>query len=519
MKQSLELKIGQHLSMTPQLQQAIKLLQLSSLDLQQEVQEALDSNPLLDTADDPGKSETLPQSLDDKERDQLTNKNLDVDTQQMSAESSGAESRTFEASEANSTPTDDADSQWNNDIPVELATDSNWEDTFQHGPTTSNSGVNPSTMESTDTIEESLQDHLNWQLNLTPMSDVDQTIAISLIDGIETDGYLRINLDDILQQFQRSNNPLLQEIELDEIEVVLRRIQQFEPAGVAARDLSECLLIQLNQLDTDNPNLEPAKKIVSQHIQLLGMHDYRTLMRKMRISQVQLQKTIALILTLNPQPGASITPNTAQYIIPDVFVEKIEGYWRVRLNGDNAVNLSINSSYSSLIKRADNSAENTYLKNHLQEARWLIKSIQSRYDTLLKVSNQILERQIDFFEHGPMAMKPMILQDIAQAIDMHESTISRATTQKYMHTPNGIFELKYFFSSHVSTSSGGAASSTAIRALVKKILETENPVKPLSDNKIATLLGSKGINVARRTIAKYRESMGIAPSNERKRLV
>ncbi|MCJ8299434.1 MAG: RNA polymerase factor sigma-54 [Pseudomonadales bacterium] len=512
MKESLELKIGQHLSMTPQLQQAIRLLQLSSLDLQQEVQEALDSNPLLDTPEDESRSEKSTQSLDDKEREQIQTINTD-DGESSSVEASS------KSTEAELAATDDTAEQWNNDIPVELATDSNWDDTFQHGPSSSNSHSDPNTMESNDTTEESLQDHLNWQLNLTPMSTIDQLIAENIIDGIDNDGYLRTELDEILQQFQNSNNLVLQEIEMDEIEVVLRRIQQFEPAGIAARNLSECLTIQLLQLPEDTEHLHNASKIVNQYIQLLGSHDYKTLMRKMRLSEKQLQQSITLILTLNPQPGASITPNAAQYITPDVFVEKIEGFWQVRLNGDNKVNLKINNTYADMIKRADNSDDNNYLKNHLQEARWLIKSIQSRYDTLLKVSQQILERQLDFFEFGEMAMKPMVLQDIAEAVDMHESTISRATTQKYMHTPNGIFELKYFFSSHVSTSDGGAASSTAIRAQIKQILTTENPIKPLSDNKIAKLLKDEGINVARRTIAKYRESMGIAPSNERKRLL
>ncbi len=510
MKQSLELKIGQHLSMTPQLQQAIKLLQLSSLDLQQEVQEALDSNPMLETAEDESRTEATVQSLDDKEREQL---------QQPAINREKNDSSTSKSNDAELAATDDTAAEWNNDIPVELATDSSWDDTFQHGPSTSNSHTDFTSMESNDSSEETLQDHLNWQLNLTPLSAIDNIIAENIIDGVDTDGYLRIDLDEILQFFQDSSSPELQGIELDEIEAVLRRIQQFEPAGIAARNLSECLSIQLNQLPSDTPHLKNALTIVGQHIQLLGSHDYRTIIRKTRLSETHLQKTIELILTLNPQPGSSITPNTAEYIIPDVFVEKIEGYWQVRLNGDNSVNLTINDSYASLIKRADNSDDNNYLKNHLQEARWLIKSIQSRYDTLLKVSTQILERQLDFFEHGEMAMKPMVLQDIADAVDMHESTISRATTQKYMHTPNGIFELKYFFSSHVSTSDGGAASSTAIRALIKKILKTENPVKPLSDNKIANLLEADGINVARRTIAKYRESMGIAPSNERKRLL
>jgi len=504
MKQSLELKIGQQLSMTPQLQQAIRLLQLSSLDLAQEVQEALDSNPLLEPGEDENKVDASAQSLDDKERDQIN--------PPAKPENSPSEETELAA-------TNDTAAEWNNDIPVELATDSSWDDTFQHGPSTNNNHTDHSSMESNDTSEESLQDHLNWQLNLTPMSQVDQLIAENIIDGIDNNGYLQVDLSDIYQHFQNASEQALHEVETDEIEVVLRRIQQFDPPGVAARNLSECLNIQLDQLESDTAHLATAKEIVTSHIQLLGSHDYRNLMRKMKISEALLQKAITLILTLNPQPGASITPNNAEYIIPDVFVEKINGYWQVRLNGDNTVNLSINNTYAGLIKRADNSDDNNYLKNHLQEARWLIKSIQSRYDTLLKVSKQILERQIEFFEHGEMAMKPMVLQDIAEAVEMHESTISRATTQKYMHTPNGIFELKYFFSSHVSTSDGGAASSTAIRALIKKILETENQAKPLSDNKIAKLLENEGINVARRTIAKYRESMGIAPSNERKRLL
>lgn len=504
MKQSLELKIGQHLSMTPQLQQAIRLLQLSTLDLQQEVQEALDSNPMLDNSEDDNQIEAAAQSMDDKERDHI----------QTGPEKSEASLTKDAEAESSNQPED----EWNNDIPVELSTDSNWDDTFQHGPSLSNTPRDDS-MESNDTHEETLQDHLNWQLNLTPMTETDQLIAESIIDGIDNEGYLRVSLEEIHLQFLNSKYAILEEIEFEEVEVVLRRIQQFDPPGVGARNLAECLTIQLQQKPAETPYLESSKKIIDQHLALLGTRDYKTLMRKMRIDERQLQQIIELILTLNPRPGSSITPNTAEYVTPDVFVEKIEGIWRVRLNGDNSVNLKINDTYANLIKRADNSDDNTYLKNHLQEARWLIKSIQSRYDTLLKVSQQILERQIEFFEHGELAMKPMVLQDIAEAVDMHESTISRATTQKYMHTPNGIFELKYFFSSHVSTSDGGAASSTAIRALIKKILQDENPKKPLSDNKIAQLLESEGINVARRTIAKYREAMGIAPSNERKRLI
>ncbi|SFG76675.1 RNA polymerase factor sigma-54 [Neptunomonas qingdaonensis] len=497
MKQSLQLKMGQHLTMTPQLQQAIRLLQLSTLDLQHEIQEALDSNPMLETGDESDEPSEAQR--------EITTPSEDHDF----AESNASKDENIDNS---------AVDQWSDSIPEDLSTDSSWEDTFQ-STTSSGQRDDDSFFESNDSAEETLQDHLNWQLNLTPMSPADQLIAEAIIDGIDNEGYLRTTTEEILEHFKESEPDLFAEAELDEVEAVLHRIQQFDPPGVASRDLGECLSIQLRQLPADTPLLSQALTLCKQYIHLLGTRDYKQLLRKLRLKEDQLQAIIVLIQSLNPYPGSMISSSKAEYVIPDVYVEKFQGVWTVRLNQESSPNLRINTSYADLIRRADSSADNTYLKNHLQEARWFIKSLQSRNETLLKVSSQIIERQSEFLEHGEEAMKPMVLHDIAEAVEMHESTISRVTTQKYMHTPRGIFELKYFFSSHVSTNDGGAASSTAIRAVIKKMIAAESTTKPLSDNKIAQLLDQEGIQVARRTVAKYREAMGIAPSNERKCLV
>ncbi|WP_417224772.1 RNA polymerase factor sigma-54 [Amphritea sp.] len=503
MKQALQLKMGQHLTMTPQLQQAIRLLQLSTLDLQQEIQEALESNPMLEVTEE--------DSASDNAAEQASS-----DAEVSNHESVSASAKTTESEEIQAT-----DSDWNEDIPNELSTDSNWEDTYQTVSSSSSSSHDFSDMEmeSNDTADETLQDHLNWQLNLTPMSPIDELIATNIIDGINVDGYLNVELDSILEYFHQQDDEQLNGIELDEIEAVLRRIQQFDPPGVAARDLSECLAIQLQQLPNDTEYRNEALKLVTQYIHLLGNHDYKQLMRKARMREPQLLQAINLIRTLNPKPGSMITSSQSEYVIPDVLVYKEKGAWQVSLNPEVAPKLRINDGYADLIRRADTSPDNTYLKNHLQEARWFIKSLLSRNDTLMKVTREIVHRQEGFLEHGDEAMRPMVLHDIAEAVEMHESTISRVTTQKYMHTPRGIFELKYFFSSHVTTVNGGTCSSTAIRALIKKLVVAESPTKPLSDNKIAQLLEEQGINVARRTIAKYRESLSIPPSNERKRLV
>ena len=308
-------------------------------------------------------------------------------------------------------------------------------------------------------------------------------------------------------------------IELDEVQAVLKRIQHFDPPGVFAKDLPDCLLLQLKQLPIDTPWLGQAKLVISHYLNLLANRDYAQLLRRSRLKEHELKEVVSLIQSLNPKPGESIASSEPEYVVPDVIVKKEKDRWCVELNPEIAPKIRVNNGYASYIKRADNSQDNTYLKDQLQEAKWFIKSLQSRNETLLKVASQIVSHQQGFLDYGDEAMKPLILHDIAEAVEMHESTISRVTTQKYMHTPRGIFELKYFFSSHVGTASGGECSSTAIRAIIKKLVSAESAKKPLSDSKISDILKEQGINVARRTIAKYRESMNIPPSNERKRLM
>ncbi|MEX0963590.1 MAG: RNA polymerase factor sigma-54 [Pseudohongiellaceae bacterium] len=501
MKLSLQLKLGQQLTMTPQLQQAIRLLQLSTLDLQQEIHQALESNPMLELIEN---------------NDEEENSNTDEDSSEMDRnqrEKAEPATSTRDNAELNSD-----DTNWQNDIPSDLGVDTNWDDIYPGTSTqTSSYDGDSSDFESRTSAEGTLQDHLLWQLNLTHMSEQDNSIALAIIDAIDTNGMLTVDLESIHSGFDSDL-----EIEMDEILAVLHRVQQFDPIGVGYRDLCECLMLQLAHIHT--PGLEKAvsnaKQVISQHIDLLGNRDYAQLMRRTKLKENELSEAISIIESLNPRPGASICPPSTSYVVPDVIVSKdtSTGKWKVELNPETAPKIRINSGYAALVKRADTSDDNNYLRDNLQEAKWFIKSLQSRNETLMKVSTRIVEHQKGFLEYGEEAMKPLVLHDIAEAVSMHESTISRVTTQKYMHTPRGIFELKYFFSSHVSTKGGGECSSTAIRAIIRKLVAAENTKKPLSDSKITDLLEEKGINVARRTIAKYRESLSIPPSNERKRL-
>jgi len=493
MKPSIQLRLGQHLTMTPQLQQAIRLLQLSTLDLKQEIQDALESNLMLETEEEGQRLEDV------KEAKEASGEDSSSDT--GSDDSRGDAEINVEAES----------------MPDELPVDTAWEDLYDSVLPTSGSGVSSGGDDNSDYLlqqarSESLHDHLTWQMQLTPFSDTDMTIAMAIIDEVSDDGYLAASIEDILAVV---DDP---EIEPDEVEAVLHRLQGFDPPGVAARDLRECLLIQLRQLPADTPWRTEAMDLVQHHFELLAAQDENQLKRKLKLDSGQLHAMVGLIRSLNPRPGTAVAGEGTRYVEPDVFVSKRNGQWRVELNAEAAPRLRINSEYAGLIRRADNSSDNTTLKNHLQEARWFIKSLQSRNETLLRVASKIVEFQIGFFEHGEEAMKPLVLRDVAEALSMHESTISRVTTQKYMHTPRGTLEFKYFFSSHVSTDGGGEASATAIRALIRKLIAAEKPGKPLSDNKIANILADQGINVARRTVAKYRESMAIPPSNERKRL-
>ncbi|OED41084.1 RNA polymerase factor sigma-54 [Endozoicomonas sp. (ex Bugula neritina AB1)] len=486
MKPSLQLKMGQQLAMTPQLQQAIRLLQLSTLDLQHEIQEALESNPMLEAEDhqpeEPG--------TENKNKEEL-----------------------IDLSESTVEPPAREEAEWADSIPTDLPVDTGWDEVYSSLPAPSfDDDYDPLARTKTP---DSLQDHLEWQLNMMPMTDRDRILGLSIIESINPDGYLNSSIDELFLSLQTQ----LEELEIEEVRVLQHQIQHFDPVGCACHDLQECLTVQLNQLPVETPHRDSASKLIKQHLNALGTRDYAQIMRRSRLKEDQLKDALQLIQSLNPKPGTIIDQGEAEYITPDISVRKVRDRWTVELNSDSLPKLRINSGYASMVKRANNSRDNVFMKNNLQEARWFLKNLQSRNDTLLKVASKIVSYQQEFLEIGDEGMKPLVLADIASAVDMHESTISRVTTQKYMHTPRGVFELKYFFSSHVSTTEGGECSSTAIRARIKKLVAEENPRKPLSDNKIATLLKEEGIEVARRTIAKYRESMNLPPSNERKQLV
>ncbi|EYD82587.1 RNA polymerase sigma-54 factor [Escherichia coli 1-176-05_S3_C2] len=477
MKQGLQLRLSQQLAMTPQLQQAIRLLQLSTLELQQELQQALESNPLLEQIDT----------------------HDEIDTHET------PDSETL----------DTADALEQKEMPEELPLDASWDTIYTAGTPSGTSGdyIDDELPVYQGETTQTLQDYLMWQVELTPFSDTDRAIATSIVDAVDDTGYLTVPLEDILESMGD------EEIDIDEVEAVLKRIQRFDPVGVAAKDLRDCLLIQLSQFDKTTPWLEEARLIISDHLDLLANHDFRTLMRVTRLKEDVLKEAVNLIQSLDPRPGQSIQTGEPEYVIPDVLVRKHNGHWTVELNSDSIPRLQINQHYASMCNNTRNDGDSQFIRSNLQDAKWLIKSLESRNDTLLRVSRCIVEQQQAFFEQGEEYMKPMVLADIAQAVEMHESTISRVTTQKYLHSPRGIFELKYFFSSYVNTEGGGEASSTAIRALVKKLIAAENPAKPLSDSKLTSLLSEQGIMVARRTVAKYRESLSIPPSNQRKQLV
>jgi RNA polymerase sigma-54 factor len=499
MKQSLDLRLGQHLTITPQLQQAIRLLQLSAIELQQEIQEQLESNPLLEEeeAGDGARESAEAEAGAATGEVAETAESTTADGDGMDATDLGMEQRTLD---------DDmrGDNEWDDREDMDLSA----------APTSRHDDSLPD-FESRSSLPTSLRDHLLWQMQMTPMSPVDRGIAVAIIDEIDEDGYLSCPLEDIQQILSK-----VHKVELDEIEAVLHQIQNFEPLGVAARDLAECLRLQLRARHTGHPAYETAMALATpEHLAELGGRDYTSLKRALKQSTEELQAGIALIQSLDPRPGSRIAPTHAHYVTPDIIVRKVRGIWRAELNGEASPRLRINRQYERMIHRGDSSTQNKYLQDQLQQARWLIKSLASRSDTLLKVSRTIVERQRAFFDHGPEAMKPLVLHDVAEAVGMHESTISRVTTNKYMLTPRGVFELKYFFSSHVGTVDGGACSATAIRSMIKKLVEAEPPTKPISDSRIAEILSEQGIQVARRTVAKYREFMNIPPSSQRKSLM
>jgi RNA polymerase sigma-54 factor len=488
MKQSIQLRLGQQLTMTPQLQQAIRLLQLSTLDLRQEIQEALESNLMLENAEEADR--------------------LEAEAPEDGALAEGKRGERDAAVDGEVKPD-------STPMPDELPVDSEWTDHFDgHIAAGGGGGEESSEFDifAQQSRPETLHDHLMWQLNLSRMASTDMAIATAIVDAIDADGYLTQSCEDLVALLDD------EELTLQEVEAVMHLIQSLDPPGVGARSLAECLLIQLRQQTPASDAVRNAIAICEKCFPALSRNDHDHIRRTLGLGPQAIAEAIAEIRSMHPRPGSLIASAQPEYVIPDVFVRKREGTWIVELNPEATPRLRVNADYARLIRRADQSDDNVFLKSHLQEARWFIKSLMSRNDTVLRVATKIVELQRDFLEYGEEAMKPMVLRDIAEALDLHESTVSRVTTQKYMHTPRGTFEFKFFFSSHVNTASGGECSSTAIRAFIRKLVAAETPAKPLSDNKIANVLADQGINVARRTVAKYREAMGIPSSNERKRL-
>ncbi|MCG6873042.1 MAG: RNA polymerase factor sigma-54 [Gammaproteobacteria bacterium] len=492
MRQSLELRLGQRLSMTPQLQQAIRLLQLSSLELRAEIQQALESNPLLDDSEEEAEAAETQSEADAEDGDPESAAETDLDL--------GAD-----ASNLDDGSRDDADQD-------------RWDDEYETGsaPTLRNSDNDAyREIDARASRPQTLRDHLDWQLRMLPLSARDQRIGEAIIDSISDDGYLGCELSDIVATLAGE----LPDLEEDETLAVLHLVQSMDPPGVGARDLGECLHLQLRHLEPGTPGLAIAERLAAEHLELLARRDFNQIKRVLKLDDEELQAAVHLITHLNPRPGGAVQDHAPQYIIPDVVVRRSGANWRVELNAEAMPRIGINRQYQQFIRRGDNSAENKFLQDQLQEARWLLKSLRNRNNTLLRVARAIVKRQREFLEHGEEAMKPMVLQDIAAELDMHESTISRVTTQKYMLTPGGVFELKFFFSSRLQTTDGGTRSATAIRSLIRKIIDNEEPNRPVSDNKIVEMLSRQGISVARRTIAKYRDHMKIPPSSQRRSLV
>ena len=494
MKASLQLRTSHSLKMTPQLQQQIRMLQLSSTELQTEIRNALESNIMLE------------------EKAEETNTNTDpYDSPENDIENISQISKIIEPKIPDETSTrspDDEAYSLENDVQTIIP---NWEDAFFDN---SPKYYTDSTQKPYHHAQQqTLQDHLNWQLNLMPLSDIDYAIAVAIIDALDNSGYLNCDLEDI-----RAAVGSEIDVGIDEIEAVLHLIQVTDPVGCGARNLRECLNLQLNQFARDTAGLDVAKSIVQNHLKTLARGDSDRLIKQLKLDATQLQEAIALIQSLQPCPSSHIQTEPPQYQIPDVYLYKQKNHWIVKLNPLAIPSIRINSSYAGMVRRADNSTDNMSLKTHLREARWLIRSLKNRNETLLRVTECIARKQRAFLEHGVTAMKPMVSKDIADLLDLHPSTVLRTTTNKYVCTPLGIFELKYFFSSHVNTKEGEAVSSTAICALIKKLVANEKPHKPLSDTRIVSELSKHNIKIARRTVAKYRQASNILAYNERKRL-
>ncbi len=489
MKPALQLKLSQHLALTPQLQQSIKLLQLSTIEMQQEIERYLLENPMLERDDD-GATESYSTAQ------QFDAPRTEEGEREQRAERDERDAREEREQDIPSAPSDVDDDRWSSDAGTYSGAGRDDDDDNDshdvHAATTS------------------LRDHLGWQLGMTQLSDRDRSLVRFLIEALDDDGYLSTPLLELWETL-----PPEYEIELEELDIALRHIQSFDPTGIGARGPKECLALQLKALpESDVRKL--ALTIVEQHLELLAARDFAKIRRLADCEDPALKAAHSLIVSLDPRPGARFAATEARYITPDVMVRKLKGKWTAYINPDAYPRLRINRLYAEILSRQRRGNGN--MTGQLQEARWLIKNVQQRFETIHRVTQAIVDRQRQFFEHGEVAMRPLVLREIADILGLHESTVSRVTSQKYMATPRGIFELKYFFGSHVATDTGGACSATAIRALIKQLVGAEDGKKPLSDSQLSEILGQQGIVVARRTVAKYRESLNIPPVNLRKTL-
>lgn len=538
MKIGLGAKLTTGMTLTPQMQQAIKLLQLSNLELEQEVQQKLNDNPLLERIDDDNF-----ESLDNFEKSYDNGVDL-ADVVFDTVDSMAFEERYFKEdwqknslSKYNDIEDENAEYQeyeqdavdsfehFNSDR-LEMTIDSDWDEVYTNEPT----GLSAvDTEELSDdykfSTQGNIQDHIRWQLNFKHLSDIEMMIAEYLIDSMDDRGFINLATDELFHSLDTMLSFYqLQEIELEpqDIEVVIKQIQSCEPLGVGARNLSECLSIQLNKLPKDTPYLSQAK-ILLQFSDLIVSNNIASLLKQADLKLDEIKPSLDLIRTLNPNPAMLYEQSQSHfdfgvenYDVPDVLVYAEKGDWKVKLNPDTLPRLKVNQEYAGLIKRNDDSEQNVYLREHLYDARLFIKSIEERNQNLLKVANCIIQKQKGFLEHGVIAMQPMVLKDVADEVGLHESTVSRITTSKAILTPRGLFSLKYFFSSQVSNEDGEGVSSMAISAMIKQMIEQENVKKPLSDSNIVDRLKAQGIDIARRTVTKYREAMNIGSSTQRK---
>ncbi|MEO7065319.1 MAG: RNA polymerase factor sigma-54 [Rhodanobacter sp.] len=490
MKAALQFRLHQQLSLTPQLQQAIRLLQLSQLELTAELRKIAESNPLLELAEDSDDFESA------------------VDEDEDESYSTSAEGSTAPAASSDGSSGNDEASDWSDNSVAEAPIDFS----SSHSSTSSSAGTRgDDDFEPQNAAPETLQQHLLWQLNLALFNPRQHAIASVLIDSLNNDGYLVEGLEAALAVL-----PLSFKATLAEVDAVRRQLQGFDPTGVGSLDLRDCLRVQLEQFDPNTPQRDLALRLVDAELELLARNDVARLARRLHASEEDVTSAALLIRSLDPRPGAALDSTPVEYVAPDVYARRISGRWQVSLNADAQPQIGLNQHYCGLIAQA-RGEDASWMRGQLQEARWLIKSLQSREETLIKVSEAIVQRQSAFLDYGPEAMQPLVLREVAEEVGMHESTISRVTTRKYMHTPRGTFELKYFFSSGVSTEDGGSASSTAIQAMLRKLVDAEDPRKPWSDQAIAEELKRHGIQVARRTVAKYRGCLRIPSSSERQR--